>query len=752
MKKLAKKLTRKEIQRLHAACAKNLATWPAICTKLSKQLGVSCTSLTTIEAGYYPLGGYWTFPERDAAGEVVGLSTRTIEGKKFMVPGSKHGLFFVPNIISEDNEYESWGWQRTDVDHPCPLCDKPDGCLYPKGDYENPAAITCIRVSEGPTFVQEAKKGFGSLHILDPVRNNARMANRSILTPTNHPYLIIEGASDTCAAFDLGFVGVGRHNDKASDMLLPLLHGKNACVVGENDKGAGVKGMEKTFVKLYDICHTCTKVLPIPEVKDLRQWKQAGLTQAMLLQHIAQAGETSLDLNVFESRNPRTIAKEFLWREKTTNGIVTLHSFRKEFADFDGNTYQQLEDDEIKGQVCNFLEGKSYINAEGDLVEYMPTRANIGDIIQNFFGDSNFLVKGDPPMYLHPKSKPDVRRLIIFKNGILDADEYIAGRVSLMNPDPNIFSFNVFPYDFDEDADSQMWREARNEILLGDTDKIRLMNQWWGYNTIPCTEFVKLMMYKGVPGTAKSTCVDVMQDMLGRNNCGATDFSVLATGFPYETVMGKLAAICGDSQGVKESQIGPVLGMLLRITGGDDVPGRIKFVSGVKSPLIKLFCRFTFGLNKFPAFKDNSGALMRRALIINFLNKFEGKKDITGLRDELCKEAASGKLINFALRGLKDLYQNKGFIVPKDMEVALGRFKTLVSPITPFMEACVQDGGSVSTFLLCTVWRWWCDIKGLRPGAMPLFVNDLLEAQTAAEEVGDIITGISLTEWAITQL
>jgi hypothetical protein len=53
-----------------------------------------------------------------------------------------------------------------------------------------------------------------------------------------------------------------------------------------------------------------------------------------------------------------------------------------------------------------------------------------------------------------------------------------------------------------------------------------------------------------------------------------------------------------------------------------------------------------------------------QANILTFPNSYLGRQNYT-LKDQLIKEAKSGKLINFALRGLKSLYQNQGFITPQ---------------------------------------------------------------------------------------
>jgi hypothetical protein len=72
---------------------------------LAGDLGVDEAALAALHCGWIQEKGVWTFPERDATGAVVGISTRlaapirSSDGKvtsKKMITGSHHGLFYDP--------------------------------------------------------------------------------------------------------------------------------------------------------------------------------------------------------------------------------------------------------------------------------------------------------------------------------------------------------------------------------------------------------------------------------------------------------------------------------------------------------------------------------------------------------------------------------------------------------------------------------------------------------------------------------
>lgn len=63
-------------------------------SELAAQLGVSISALEAIGVGWDDRNHLWTFPERDANGKVIGISTRSRSDQKRRMPGGKAGLTF----------------------------------------------------------------------------------------------------------------------------------------------------------------------------------------------------------------------------------------------------------------------------------------------------------------------------------------------------------------------------------------------------------------------------------------------------------------------------------------------------------------------------------------------------------------------------------------------------------------------------------------------------------------------------------
>ena len=177
-------------------------------------LSVSVKSLTALLIGRDCDGIAWTFPERNAEGEIIGISKRPDTGKKHMVKGSQRGL--------------TLAW---------PL-------------------------------------------------------NKYAATSADDPILIVEGATDTAAGMDLGFAAIGRPSATGGvDYLAVLLRDLHVVVVGENDKGAGKLGADKTAQGLVGVAKSVKIIYPPENVKDLRSWKNAvgGCDRDVVLEAISAA-------------------------------------------------------------------------------------------------------------------------------------------------------------------------------------------------------------------------------------------------------------------------------------------------------------------------------------------------------------------------------------------------------------------------------------------------------------------------------
>ena len=686
----------------------------------AEELGVTVESLEKLGVGYYPGEYAWVFAERDARGDITGLLKRYHNDKKFMEPGSKRGLIYAYNsdYAIGDRKYEAgkFYWVRiADAGVICPICAKPDWCMVSSDDPENPSAVLCSRISSNA--IREVS-GCGWLHILDHKRQSNE-TNNSVLRRTELPILIVEGATDVLAAMALGFVAIGRPSAEGGMAILNKmpLAGHEVWIIGDNDAGVGEAGMKKTHLNIKGMAESALCILPPEGIKDLRQWIQRGLTQKSLFKYVGEHGDDNkeLDLNVFASDVAFLIAERFMTEFHMLNGVPILRNYRSQWMQWNKDHYEELSAALFKGELYKFLEGKQFIKttASGlDIVPYKPTRSKVNDIIDAM--NRWCPIEKDPPVWLDKEEHPHPNNLIIFKNGMLDVVEYIKDNIVLYNPDPRLFTYNVFPYAFDENVWSNLYEDTCNQIFSEDAECIRALAQWFGYNLVPDMTQEKLMIFIGDTRTGKSTILETLHGMLGKNQYSATSFQALANTHGLYSLIGKLAATLGDARTPRRGEADAALQTILQITGRDSVTVNPKYIQPFD---LYLTCRFTIAMNDLPGFTDSAKAFVARSIILNFPNSFIDREDFT-LKDRLRKEAREGKLINFALQGLKDLRKQGRFTMPKSSEPLLKQLTEITAPVTAFVgECCTKDARAyVLKSQLYEAWAIWCGKTGHKVG------------------------------------
>jgi AAA domain len=75
---------------------------PELRQTLATELGVPVESLALLGAGWKKGEQCWTFPERDAAGQIIGINRRYRDGAKMLMKDGKRGLYITPNWKDEN--------------------------------------------------------------------------------------------------------------------------------------------------------------------------------------------------------------------------------------------------------------------------------------------------------------------------------------------------------------------------------------------------------------------------------------------------------------------------------------------------------------------------------------------------------------------------------------------------------------------------------------------------------------------------
>jgi len=712
---------------------------PAMREFYINELGVSLEAIQLLPVGYDYKYQAWVYPERDVRGNIIGLSYRYDNGKKTMAPNEKNkrGLIYPFNQeYSNGSERYSPGKHNfrrvADAGVKCPVCGKPDFCLVSAENPSNPQAVICGRIAEGSVQKQGES---GWLHILKP-GGRLTKASKSVLPDTDLPILIVEGASDVHAGLSLGFVTIGRPNCKASALLLDMpLSGRPVWVIGENDDGAGITGMDETFSLISKMTPKVKKFLPPEGIKDLRTWLRNGLTQESLTTYAEEHGVCvgTEDDGILPDGRPTTLARAFIKAYLHETGLSTLRSYCGEWYAWKDGCYEKQETASVRGKVYDFLDNTKHIKESKngpEIVRCGSTRKHAYDLMDCLNLPDLSSVPRMAPTWIRGGDKlPDIKSLIAFKNGILDVDEYMKGRIKLYDPTPNLFVLGTFPYNFDEDVTCHEATDYFGTIFNGGKETIRLLQQWFGYCLVPDMTMEKLMMFIGRPRSGKSTTLDMLRATLGVDQCCSLSMRHLVERFGKVGMVGKLAATMSDTKSPRSRDTQVALETLLTIVGQDDVSIDRKNMMELEN--VKLCCRFTITMMEVPNLNDTARALIPKILLCTFPNTYVGNENVN-LKPHLVGLARTGSMINWALEGLKDLRSSGSFIRPLASEAMFTRVDEAMTPVTRFVnECCVLSDDSTDTASkdkLYSVFRGWADSQGLRPAHKQQFCQWLLNA------------------------
>src|SRR5262249_20151660 len=117
--------------------------------------------------------------------------------------------------------------------------------------------------------------------------------------------------------------------------------------------------------------------------------------------------------------------------------------------------------------------------------------------------------------------------------------------------------------------------------------------------------------------------------------------------------------------------------------------------------------RFVLLSNELPRFKDSSGALPSRFMIMVMSQSFYGRENTT-LTDELCEELPS--IFNWSLDGLARLCERGRFEQTEAGKDAVSELEDMASPISAFVRDCCEVDANkwAEVDMVYEAYQIWC--------------------------------------------
>jgi len=275
-----------------------------------------------------------------------------------------------------------------------------------------------------------------------------------------------------------------------------------------------------------------------------------------------------------------------------------------------------------------------------------------------------------------PGTSPNLD-LINVKNGMLDWKSN-----DLKPHDHNYHSIFQLNVKYNPDATYEKWQEALDSWIPEKRTQM-FLQEFAGYMLIPDTSFDKAVILYGSGSNGKSTFLTLLKNLFGKNNLSSHSIDKFTdknqSRWTTRYVMDKLVNICSD--------MGPNYltdtGVIKTMIAGETTPAEIKF--GAAFEFIPV-TRFIFSANELPKSRDKSEGWYRRLEFVEFPNHFapSDKSFDRNLDLKLYRELPG--IFNWALEGLKRLYEKEIFTISNSMRRSKAEYRDDNDPIRAFIE------------------------------------------------------------------
>lgn len=408
------------------------------------------------------------------------------------------------------------------------------------------------------------------------------------------------------------------------------------------------------------------------------------------------------------------------------NGMRTLLAWRGGFMHWQTTHWSELDAAHLRSEIYDTLGEVDYkhpirekgVTVDHEIRPWSPDKHKIANVIEAMAAIGHLPMGLDAPAWigLHSAAESVAAQMISCENGLLDLS-----RRELVEHTPALFNVVSVPFACQLDATPPTaWLKFLTSIWPDDSDSVALLQEYVGYMLCGRTDMQKLLLLIGPTRSGKGTIARMLAELVGRRHVAGPTLASLGTNFGLSPLLGKPLAIISDAR-LGDTPSHTVVERLLSITGEDMLTVDRKFRDPWSG---KLPTRFVILSNELPRFKDSSGAIANRLLILQMTNSFLGREDRT--LDERLRAELPG-ILAWALEGLDRLTMNGKFTTPGSSEDAANLMMDLASPVSAFVrDECVRHPqASIPRDDLYAAWRRWAEDNGHRAGAKSTFGRNL---------------------------
>lgn len=263
---------------------------------------------------------------------------------------------------------------------------------------------------------------------------------------------------------------------------------------------------------------------------------------------------------------------------------------------------------------------------------------------------------------------------------------------------------------YDPAAKAPRFEQFLEEIYSGAADKeqrILATKQALGYTLIPSCRFEKFFMLIGAGANGKSVLLRVVEGLVGRQQVCAVQPTHFENPHKLAHLSGKLANIITEMpEGGKIADAA-----LKALISGELMTADKKFQEPFDFYPV---ATHWYGTNHLPYTWDYSEAFFRRALLIQFPNKFYGEQRDPNLATKLLRELPG--ILNLALEGLASLIEAGEFVIPESSRKAAEAWRLDADQVAQFAreKLTASSGKFLTVDQIYQRYRSWAEDCGIK--------------------------------------
>lgn len=302
-------------------------------------------------------------------------------------------------------------------------------------------------------------------------------------------------------------------------------------------------------------------------------------------------------------------------------------------------------------------------------------------------------------------------QVIPMKNGNVSlTDREENGKPRLLKHSSQYFSLTKLPYDYDPEAQYSDWLIFLDDIMRGDKDYILLLQQWCGYLFRPDLREQRFLLCTGEGANGKGVFFEVVQALVGEDNCSQVSLSRFSNPFALYNTLGKVVNVTNESNHIIENEAENVL---KSIVAGDRFTFERKFKESVSArPTAKIM----IATNSLPRFNDKTFGVWRRILLVPFKKVVSEDAQIKYLA-EILKAELPG-ILNWALEGQQNLNEAGRFNIPESNAELIEQYRRDSDPAKAFLlenYTTSPNSEGVSCQQLYEEYKAFCSENGCMP-------------------------------------